>query len=451
MQNRQIRKTSTFRPPEGVSTRRAQKLAEVYAIAFEEKCRGQLSLNENMRFSELFHWYFEQIAPNYLKAHSIISNRYLLETYVLPQFGRLRLRDITTPRIDALLAELSSNGSRRELYKLSAPQILSTAQKSYLIDNNVIDRLTLKAMCAGRPLMRRTADKICTALTVPRTVFFRPWQCGKGLSPGSIRRIRATLSPLFTAAMRKGILSYNPVLASTPPKAEQKDRSFLDASGCRQLLCLTAQMPNPQHPHAIELLLLTGMRVGELLALHWQDIDFSASMINIQHTLCRINGTYCLTAPKTKSSLRRIAVPQRALSILSAQQNLQERLAKKAGEKWITTGAVFTSQNGDYMNAAYLNNAFRRLLRQNSMPPIHIHDLRHANASLLINMGIPIKLVSAHLGHLDTKTTETVYTHLFQETKSITAYAIIKALDLPSKPYPVNSAAVGNTYRPGSS
>ena len=89
---------------------------------------------------------------------------------------------------------------------------------------------------------------------------------------------------------------------------------------------------------------------------------------------------------------------------------------------------MFTGQFGEYMSKNYINLQFKRLLKKHDFLDIHIHDLRHANASLLINMGIPTKVISEHLGHCDTRTTENIYAHVFAETLAQTSDAISQAL-----------------------
>jgi integrase len=71
---------------------------------------------------------------------------------------------------------------------------------------------------------------------------------------------------------------------------------------------------------------------------------------------------------------------------------------------------------------------FKKIIKENGFPDVHAHDLRHACASLLINMGVPTKLISEHLGHADTRTTEQVYSHIFAATRSKASDAISLAL-----------------------
>lgn len=92
-------------------------------------------------------------------------------------------------------------------------------------------------------------------------------------------------------------------------------------------------------------------------------------------------------------------------------------------------GAVVTGMMGEYLNGTYLNSSLKKLLKKHDMPDLHVHDLRHANASLLINAGVPVKFISEHLGHSNTKTTEDIYAHVYSSTAEKVASAIIDALD----------------------
>jgi integrase len=151
-------------------------------------------------------------------------------------------------------------------------------------------------------------------------------------------------------------------------------------------------------------------------------------MITVKYNLYRLDGEYQLSTPKTKSSARVIALPPQLVEILREQKAWQDERRKATGTRWIERGAVFTGSYGEYMSKNYINLQFKELLKKHNFPDIHIHDLRHANASLLINMGVPVKVISEHLGHRDTRTTETIYDHVFAETMVQASNAISEAL-----------------------
>jgi len=360
-----LRRTVTYHPPKGTSEKKARFLAESYAYQFEEQLKFYADMDDSVRFSDLCRWYFETIAPNRVKERTLLNNQKLVENYVLPRIGNMKLKDITPYRIDGMITELSMYGSLKD----HGP-----------------------------------------------------------LSPGTVNLVRAAMSTVFATAVKKGILRKNPVEGSTPLKAREKERAFLTDEAGKLLLQRLDTIRNEQVRNAIVILLYTGLRRGELMALHWRDVNFTRSEITVRYTLYRSTGRVRVTSPKTRASNRVVPVSETVLGCLMEQYAIVERLKATAGRNWQETDAVFVNRHGDYMNGEYLNNAFKKFLQENGFPAMHIHDLRHANASILINRGVPMKVVSEHLGHTSEKTTEEFYTHMFGHSKQITANVIESAL-----------------------
>ena len=399
MDGRQIRKTTTYTPPEGVTPGKAEKLATAFAYEFEKQCRGMVNFNENIRFSELADWYYDQIAVHKLKPMTLYCNRKIIDTYVLPYIGNMKLKDINTARIDKLFNELYRDGRKRETYRLRSSELIPEGTRRPVSRKSGVNLNTVKSCVDGTPVLKDTAQRLADAIGRKLGDAFIREEAGGGLDVGTIKRVRTALSPIFSTAVKKELLLKNPVTHATTPGSEPKEKEFLDAGQCRELLGFLHEMTNPQLPRAIELLLYTGLRVGELTALHWNEVD-----------------------------LEKATVPPQAVKLLREQREWQDRRRKEVGDKWIDWGAVFTGQFGEYMSKNYINLQFKRLLKKHDFPDIHIHDLRHANASLLINMGIPTKVISEHLGHCDTRTTENIYAHVFAETLAQTSDAISQAL-----------------------
>lgn len=429
MDGRQIRKTTTFTPPEGVTLGKAEKLAVSFAHEFEKRCQGMVNMNENIRFLELHDWYFDQIAVHKLKPMTFYGNKELMKLYVLPYLGNIKLKDINTARIDALFNELFRNGRKKETYQLRDPGLIPEGTRRPVSRRSGVNLNTVKTCIKGVPVMRDTAERIADALCMKLKDAFIKEESGGGLDVGTIKRVRTALSPIFSTAVKKELLLKNPVTnATTPSDGQLKEKEFLDAEQCRQLLRFVDETTNLQVARAIKTLLFTGMRVGELTALHWGEVDMEGSTLTVKYNLYRLDGEYHLTTPKTKSSARMIAMPPEVIELLREQKAWQEERKMQVGGRWIDRGAVFTGQYGEYMNKTYINSEFKKLLKEHDFPHIHIHDLRHANASLLINMGVPVKVISEHLGHCDTRTTETIYAHIFSETLAQTSDAISQAL-----------------------
>jgi len=378
MDGKQIRKTTTYRPPADVTEGKAEKLATAFAYEFEKHCQGMTSLDENIRFKDLYDWYYEQIAPHKLKENTIYNNRRILELYVLPYIGHLKLKDINTARIDALFNKLHQCGATTERYILIDADILANGTRRPIFRKSGVTMETMRRMAEGTPVTKDTAVKICEATGRRLGNCFRKVQEDHGLSEGTVKRIRTALSHIFSTAVKKELLLKNPVTNATNPKdAETEERPFLDAAQCRELLRLVDDFTNPQIPRIIRTLLYTGMRSGELCALHWKDVDLDNAVLEVKYNLYRVNGEYKLSTPKTKSSARFIALPPQVVDILREQKAWQDERKTVVGGRWIERGAVFTGQYGEYISKNYLNWEFKKFLKRNGLPDIHIHDLRH--------------------------------------------------------------------------
>lgn len=425
---KQIRKTTSYTPPEGVTEGKAEKLAMAYAYEFEKRCQGMVNMNENIRFSELAQWYYNQVAVHKLKPTTYANNRALMDLYVLPYIGNMKLKEINTARIDALFNELHRDGRKKETYKLRDAATLEYGTRRPLVRKSGVNMNTLRTLGNGGTVIKETAERIAEALGVKLKDAFIAEEIGGSLDVGTIKRIRTALSPIFSTAVKKELLLKNPVTNATTLAGEEKERLYLDAEQCKELMTFLDEFSNPQLPRVIKTLMYTGMRVGELTALHWNEVDLDKAMITVKYNLYRLDGEYQISTPKTKSSARVIALPPQLVEILREQKAWQDERRKATGDRWIERGAVFTGSYGEYMAKSYINLQFKQLLKKHNFPDIHIHDLRHANASLLINMGVPVKVISEHLGHRDTRTTETIYAHVFAETMVQASNAISKAL-----------------------
>lgn len=154
-----------------------------------------------------------------------------------------------------------------------------------------------------------------------------------------------------------------------------------------------------------------GMRQGELLGLRWSDVDLDAGLLSVRHTLQR--RTYLLADPKTERGRRTLAMPEVVKFALREHRRLQvaERLA--AGPQgWHERDLVFTTTRGTALDTRNVARALQAALERACLPRVTFHSLRHACATLLIEHGEELAVVSRLLGHANLSTTADVYAHL---------------------------------------
>lgn len=158
-----------------------------------------------------------------------------------------------------------------------------------------------------------------------------------------------------------------------------------------------------------ETLYFLGIRQGECQALTWNDIDFNKKTLSITKTLTtKIKGeNWTISSPKTKNSIRVLPIPERLLNDLKTMYN-NAREYSDFKNKWFVFGNAepFKETTIQKKKNSYCNLA--------EVKQIRIHDFRHSCASLLINKGASISLVSKYLGHSNISTTLDIYTHMYQ-------------------------------------
>ena len=174
----------------------------------------------------------------------------------------------------------------------------------------------------------------------------------------------------------------------------------------------------PDIKRIIKVLLYTGMRCGECLALSWNNINFEEMTISIEHNLADVGGKHWLTTPKTESSIRTIGMSQALADIFREQKKYQEQLIEALGEDFSHPEMVFTSANGNYRDRSSLGTSLKRFLRGTEFDFLTLHSLRHCNATLLLNSGVDLKVVSDHLGHCDIGVTANIYADVLKSTKA---------------------------------
>jgi integrase len=168
--------------------------------------------------------------------------------------------------------------------------------------------------------------------------------------------------------------------------------------------------------HRLEVLLalavVTGMRRGELLALRWSNIDFDHNRLLVLHSVDYIaKHGYVTGEPKTSAGKRWISFPEFLLDMLKRHQTEQLELQKTA-KKWQDNDLVFPNLSGGYLHPNHMGEKFRRILKEAGLPDIHFHDLRHSAATILMCMGVNIKVIQELLGHSDISITLRIYGHL---------------------------------------
>lgn len=234
----------------------------------------------------------------------------------------------------------------------------------------------------------------------------------EGLSHHAVAVTHKTLRVAMNHAVKLRLIGRNPCSGTIPPKPEQTEMSFYDDRQVRSLLKTANDTGDKFYP-LYYVAIHTGMRQAELIGLKWEDIDWSLSTLQVKRQVRHFKGaSYAFLEPKSKSGTRIIRLGKQALEILRNHKREQETFINSVGQDWIDLDLVFPSSVGTPLTASNIRRDFRKLLAVSGLPKIRFHDLRHTAASLMLNHGIPVLIVSKRLGHSKPSITLDVYGHL---------------------------------------
>ena len=222
----------------------------------------------------------------------------------------------------------------------------------------------------------------------------------KKLSAATVRAHLVLLRNMFNHAVAWGHLAHNPASAVKGPKLPHTEMECLTPAEAKVFL----EACDSRHRALFSTAVMTGVRLGELLALKWDDINWTGGTIRVRRSL--YNGQF--VEPKTSRSVRMIGMSNRLAAIL---------LEHKLAAPYSPFDLVFPTPEGTPMDAANLRHRVfaDTLTRAKLGKKIRIHDLRHTFASLLINQGENLKYVQAQLGHSSITTTVDRYGHLMPD------------------------------------
>jgi len=166
----------------------------------------------------------------------------------------------------------------------------------------------------------------------------------------------------------------------------------------------------------IEIALFTGLRRAEIVGLKWTDIDLENKRLSVKRSIYKPkDGKALEKEPKSKCSIRTISIPDKLCETLKEYKENQERHASFMGAAWHENDYVFTEIDGQVMNPQTPTKQFSHFLKRHGIRHLKFHGLRHTSATLLLANGCDIKTVSARLGHSDIDTTN-IYVHALEST-----------------------------------
>ena len=238
-------------------------------------------------------------------------------------------------------------------------------------------------------------------------------KCASGLARKTVRDMVAVLKSIVKYGNKHGIFHFEEWEIEYPTDTENKLLPTLSLNHQRILMNHLIEQPTQQNIGVL-LALCTGMRIGEVCALQWEDVDFTQRIITVRHTVgriynCELKTTERIhTSPKTKNFCREIPISKQLFQSLKT-------VRKQSQSPYVVGTSTQSKEPRSY------RDYFSRLLKRLNIPHLVFHGLRHTFATRCIESQCDYKTVSVILGHSNVATTLNLYVHpnLSQKKKCI--------------------------------
>jgi integrase len=242
-----------------------------------------------------------------------------------------------------------------------------------------------------------------------------------GLSARRVQYIHAVLRNALKTAERWGMVSRNVATLVDTPRITRHEITPLTPEQAKLLIEKSA---DDRHRALWITALGTGLRLGELLGLRWEDVDLEAGRLRVRYSLANVDGELVLQEPKTDRSRRTLVLPDVVITALRAHRTRQKADRLVSGSRWTDSGHVFTTLHGTPYHAATITRAFKAALTRAGLPACRFHDLRHAAATFLLAQGMTLEDVKNLLGHSSITLTSNTYGHVLEQRQRQVAAAM---------------------------
>jgi len=244
-------------------------------------------------------------------------------------------------------------------------------------------------------------------------------RAGEGLSARTVRYIHTIVSSALRDAVDAGLLNANPASRAHPPTAKQAKSPEMHPWSAAELAAFLGWAREHSELHAAwHVLSYTGMRRGELLGLRWRDVDLDGATITVRRSAGLIRnageGAEVVEGPTKNGKPRVVDLDPGTVEVLRSWKRERGSLALVLARD---DALVFGDANGQHRNPEHFSRTWNQTAARAvgdglDLLPIRLHDLRHTHATILLQAGEPVHVVSQRLGHASVVVTLTVYAHV---------------------------------------
>ncbi|MDL2219384.1 tyrosine-type recombinase/integrase [Ruminococcaceae bacterium OttesenSCG-928-O06] len=413
---KQLYQSMTWTPPPTMRPTTAEKEAKRQALLFEEKVRqGLLSFDGKTRFADYANSWLE----NEPLAYKTRARYKELMQRIAPAIGHIKLENLQAKHLESFYKSLAEPGVKNKgqyavsekLNDIMGERKLSRGALGKLAD---IAPSTVSSAAQGKRVSIEKAQAIADVLGADIDTIFTVVKDTEGLSPRTIRHHHQFISAVLAKAKKERIIPFNVAAEhTTSPKVPRTEAEYLNDEEAQRFLALLLQEEDIRIKTALVLLLVTGVRRGELCGLSWPDCDIQGGTIYVRRaSQYQVGKGAVEVSTKNDSSRRAIDIPVFTRELLEAYRVwwMEHRLLW--GQDWQgTEQRLFVQDDGKPINPDTINFWMNKFLEKHDFPHITPHSLRHTFATLQITAGVDMRTLQSRTGHAQASTLINTYSH----------------------------------------
>ena len=277
-------------------------------------------------------------------------------------------------------------------------------------------RLYIKPKLGSIPLSKLTTNDIQQFCTWMKTDARMDQGDGEmGLADTQVRNCHSLCYRALEKAVKENLISQNPAVGCKLPPIKREEMKILSRETMQKVL-IQAKEENYYELFLLEF--ATGLRLGELTALQWDDLDLNNGELRINKQATIIGSEVVITEPKTKAAIRTLVLPPQVVNVFREYK-------ARVNSKWL-----FPSPKKEDMplRPSVVHQRLHRILDHAGCERVRFHDLRHTFATNALAHGMDIKTLSTILGHVSSATTLNTYSHITDEMRQKAAAKIDKGI-----------------------
>jgi integrase len=346
-----------------------QEIHKKWLALHQEARKGPVETRVPKVAEYLAYWLHEVVRPG-LKPKSAETYAMHVRLYIDPYIGQKRLDKLTVRDVRSLFTTLAN---------------------------------TCQCCSQGKDVARDPDDRRCCAVGDC---------CGQRLSRRSIHDVRTVLRSALSNAVVEELVAKNVASLVKVPTVRRRRVKPWTVEEARQFLVSAKTAGDPFYP-AYVLMLVLGLRRGELLGLTWPEVDLETAELVPSHGLQRIDRRLVLGETKTEASEELLPLPDICVTALRIRQTEQQAHRRALGDSWPDSDdLVFTTRAGSPIEPRNFNRSFEHRCAKSGVRRIRVHDTRHTCGSLLAAMDVHPRVAMQILRHNKIDTTMEIYTHV---------------------------------------